>query len=380
MAIRYVTAGESHGEMLVGIIDNVPAGLEIDVNQIDRELKRRMSGFGRGKRMNSENDSAHIIAGVMNGISTGAPIAILIKNVDCAYGNKYPDVSDCCGKITAARPGHADLSGAVKYGWSDARNVAERASARTTAMTVALGAVAKRYLKAFGIEIYSHTVSIGSICASRIDDYAQTFALAECDLLHCADSIASKAMTKEIEHAALDGDTLGGVSEIVVIGCKSGIGSFMSYDKRLDGLIMNAVGSVPSVKAVEIGDGIFASSSRGSAVHDKIYPSEIAGKVMRKTNRAGGIEGGMSNGEHIVVRAYFKPIPTLAAALDTVDIESKKAVKAAVVRSDICIVPAGGVVCESAVALALASAVSECLGGDTMSEAMQRYAAKESAV
>ncbi len=368
MAIEYITAGESHGEMLAGIIKGIPAGLGVDSRFIDGELSRRQLGYGRGERMNIERDRAKIISGVINGTSIGSPIAILIDNA----------ARDRADKLTAVRPGHADLSGVIKYGFSDASPVAERASARETAMRVALGAVAKLYLKTFGIAVESRTVAIGKVGAEALDSYTDINARADKDAVRCIDAAASKRMRDEIALAKERGDTLGGVAEVTASGVVAGIGSYVSSDLRLDGLIMREVGSVPSVKAVEIGDGIDGSTVFGSEFHDRIYAAEN-GKYIRMTNRAGGIEGGMTNGERITVRAYFKPVPTLANGLDTVDIITGKNVKAAALRSDVCIVPAGGVAAEAAVALALCSALSTVLGGDTMDEAIERYRKKRSA-
>ncbi|MDE6200693.1 MAG: chorismate synthase [Clostridiales bacterium] len=381
MAIEIVTAGESHGKMLVGIMSNLPAGLNIDGEFINSELARRMLGLGRSARMQIEDDRAEIVSGVRAHKSTGSPISLLITNRD--YQNwKNTIGADATGtdrRITAVRPGHADLSGAVKYGFSDARNVAERASARSTAMLVAMGAIAKQYLAELGITVQSHTVAIGIVKADSVNDYTDINARADADRVRCLDVAASEKMVGEIRIAALSGDTLGGAAEIVVSGLKSGIGSYTAQNKRLDGIIMGAVGAVPSVKAVEIGDGIAGSSLYGSAVHDEIFVNK-SGKALRRTNRAGGIEGGMSNGENIIVRAYFKPIPTLKNGLNTVDISTRKQATAASERADVCAVPAGGVVCEAAVAIALCEALSDMLGGDTMAEVKQRYADKESAV
>ncbi len=380
MAIEYVTAGESHGKMLVGILSNVPAGLTVDGEFVDAELKRRMLGLGRGARMEIENDVAEFVTGVRAHKTIGSPVAALIINDDHKNWSRTigENATENDRKITAVRPGHADLSGAVKYGFTDARNVAERASARSTAMTVALGAVAKLYLRELGISVASHTLAIGIAKASPISDVTDINARADADRVRCLDKAASEKMVGEIRMAALSNDTLGGVSEILVLGCKSGIGSYVCADKRLDGLIMRAVGCIPSVKAVEIGDAVSSAGLYGSAVHDEIFPSERGFK--RNTNRAGGVEGGMTNGEPIVVRAHFKPIPTLKNGLNTVDIATGRAAKAASERSDVCAVPAGGVVCEAAVALALMQALSEMLGGDTMAETVERYNKKASAV
>lgn len=376
--IEYITAGESHGKMLVGMIKNIPSGLFIDGEFVNSELARRMLGLGRGARMKIENDKAEFVTGVRAHKSLGSPITALIYNNDFKNWERTmgADATETDRRVTAVRPGHADLSGVIKYGFDDARNVLERASARETAMKVALGAVAKLYLKELGIEISSHTVAIGIAKAKHNTDHTDINSRADADPVRCLDKSASENMINEIRMAALSGDTLGGESEIVVTGCKSGIGSYVSADRKLDGMIMRAVGSVQSVKAVEIGDGISGSGLLGSAVHDAIY--KTASGYERKTNRAGGIEGGMSNGEPIIIHAYFKPIPTLKNGLDTVDISTGKAAKAASERSDVCAVPAAGVVCEAAVALALADAVSDMLGGDTMREVKERYKNKES--
>lgn len=379
--IEYITAGESHGKMLVGILKNVPAGLFIDKAFVDAELKRRMSGFGRGARMKIESDTAEFVTGVRAHRTLGSPLTAIIYNRD------FENWQDVMGEdasvdgmatrtVTAVRPGHADLSGVVKYGFGDARNVLERASARETATKVALGAVAKLYLKELGITVCSHTAAIGGVTAKPITDYADINARADGDAVRCIDKAASKKMTETIKNAAARGDTVGGVSEIVVTGVKSGIGSYVSADKKLDGLIMREVGAVQSVKAVEIGSGVACSAEFGSNVHDEIFPSENG--VYRKTNRAGGLEGGMTNGEPIIIRAYIKPIPTLKNGLSTVDIASGKPTVAASERSDVCAVPAAGVVLESAVALALSAAISDMLGGDTIDEVIERYARKRS--
>lgn len=380
MAIEYVTAGESHGQMLVGIISNIPAGLTVDDEFVNAELKRRMLGLGRGARMEIENDVARFVAGVRAHKTTGSPVAVLIPNDDHKNWSRTigANATENDRRITAVRPGHADLSGAVKYGFSDARNVAERASARNTAMTVALGALAKLYLRELGITVASHTLAVGIAKASPLTDLSDINARADADRVRCLDRAASEKMVGEIRMAALSNDTLGGVAEVLVLGCKSGIGSYVSSDKRIDGLIMRAVGCIPSVKAVEIGDAVASAGLYGSAVHDEIFPSEKG--FARKTNRAGGTEGGMTNGSPLVVRAHFKPIPTLKNGLNTVDIATGKPAKAASERSDVCAVPAGGVVCEAAVALALAQALSDMLGGDTMDEVSERYRKKASAV
>ena len=378
--IDYFTAGESHGKMLVGMINNIPAGLTVDGDFVDSELARRMLGLGRGARMQIESDKAEFVTGVRAHKSLGSPITALIYNRDYKNWERTMGAiaTETDRRVTAVRPGHADLSGVIKYGFDDARNVLERASARETAAKVAMGAVAKLYLKRLGITVQSHTTAIGIVKAKPISsaEYENINERADKDAVRCLDGEASKKMIDEIRYAALSGDTLGGVSEIVVCGCKSGIGSYVTQGSKLDGMIMRELGAVQSVKAVEIGDGINNCALYGSAVHDAIYNAD--GGYMRKTNRAGGIEGGMTNGEPIVVRAYIKPIPTLKNGLDTVDIATGKPATAASERSDVCAVPAAGVVCEAAVALALCGALSDMLGGDTMDEVEARYAEKRS--
>ncbi len=381
MAIKYVTAGESHGKMLVGIISGIPAGLYIDGEFVNGELKRRMRGFGRGGRMKIESDCAEFVTGVRAHLTLGSPVTAVIYNKDFEnwrgiMGEDADPALMPSRQVTAVRPGHADLSGVIKYGFDDARNVLERASARETAMRTALGAVAKLYLKSLGIEIGSHTVAIGGVTAEACRDYTDINARADIDAVRCLDKAASGRMVEAIKAASADGDTLGGVVEVVVTGCKSGIGSYVSEDRKLDGIIMREVGCVQSVKAVEIGHGTECAAKRGGKVHDEIYPCGNGFK--RETNRAGGIEGGMTNGETIIVRAYCKPIPTLRRGLNTVDIATHGKVSAASERSDVCAVPAAGVVCEAAVALALCEAVSDMLGGDTMKEVVKRYKDKES--
>ena len=374
MAIEYSTAGESHGKMLVGIIENIPSGLFIDNVFVNGELDRRRLGYGRGGRMKIERDRAEFVTGVRGHYSLGSPITALIYNRDFENWQNVmgADANNTDERaLTAVRPGHADLSGVFKYGFADAMNVLERASARETAAKVAVGAVAKLYLRMLGIEIGSHVVSIGGVHSKRTSDYTDLNARADKSPVRCLDAAAEQEMIEAIDEAKKKGDTVGGVCEIVVTGCKSGIGSYVSAHRKLDGIIMREVGAIQAVKAVEIGDGILCADKFGSEVHDCIY-----GGFKRKTNRAGGIEGGMSNGEPIVVRAYFKPIPTLTAGLDTVDIKTGKEVKSAAERSDVCAVPAGGVVAEAAVALALCEAVSDMFGGDGMDEVIARYSTK----
>lgn len=376
--MEIVTAGESHGKMLVGIISNIPAGLKIDFDFVNGELRRRMLGLGRSARMQIEDDVAEFVTGIRAGVSTGSPITALIANADYAAHKRDigPYAEKSAKKLTAVRPGHADLAGAIKFATDDATDIWERASARNTAMTVALGAIAKLYLAELGVSVCSHTTGIGIVKAGAVTNYDDINARADVDRVRCLDKAASEKMVGEIRIAALSGDTLGGSAEIIVNGLKAGMGSFTSSEKRLDGMISGAVCAVPSVKAVEIGDGIAGAAWYGSAFHDEIFPGGKKGEYKRNTNRAGGIEGGMSNGMPIVVHAFFKPIPTLKSGLNTVDISTGKPAVASSERSDVCAVPSGGVVCEAAVAIAVARAVSDTLGGDTMKEVIARYKAK----
>lgn len=380
--IEYVTAGESHGKAIIAVITNVPSKLGIDFEFVNSELARRRLGYGRGKRMSIETDTVEFLSGVRGGYTLGSPITMLIPNNDF---DNWKGITGANATrlnertLTAVRPGHADLSGMIKYGFDDARNVLERASARETVARVAVGAIAKQYLAKLGITVVSHTVAIGGVEAELLKDFsslANLNAIADNDAVRCLDKNASKQMQIKIDEAIARGDALGGAVEIIVCGTKSGIGSYVSKEKRLDAMLMSEIASVPSVKAVEIGDGIANSKKFGSEVHDEIYVGENG--YYRKTNRAGGIEGGMSNGENIVIRAYAKPIPTLTNGLNTVDVKTGKAVRAATERSDICVVPALGVICESVAAIAIAKAISDTIGGDTMDEVVERYVKKRS--
>lgn len=337
--LRYLTAGESHGEALVAILEGMPAGLSVGRQKIDRQLRRRQAGFGRGKRMQIEKDTVRILAGTRKGISLGSPIALLIKNKDHSI-EKLP-------AVLAARPGHADLCGALKYGFNDARNVLERASARETAARVAVGAVCGMLLDEFGVTIESELLSVG------------------------AESGRQDIRNKILE-AKGNGDTVGGIFEVTVKGAPCGLGSYAHADRRLDGRLAQAVMSIPGIKSVEIGLGLGYAVSFGSEVHDAIYYNRNKG-YLRKTNNAGGIEGGISNGEEIVIRACMKPIATLLRPLDSVNIVTRKPAKASVERSDVCAVEAAGVVAESAVAFILAQALLEKFGCDNLTDIKTAY-------
>ncbi|MBU1007374.1 MAG: chorismate synthase [Candidatus Omnitrophica bacterium] len=363
--LRFLTAGESHGEALLGILEGMPSGLNIDNVFIDGELKRRQQGYGRGARMKIEDDSARILSGLRHGISIGSPISLLIANKDFSI-DSLPEVKN-------VRPGHADLAGALKYGLGDARSVLERASARETALRVAIGAVCKLFLKEFGIRILSHVMMIGGVrshtSSLSFDDILKNIAKSK---LNCADSASEKLMIEEIDSAREKQDTLGGIFEVIIEGAPVGLGTYAQGDRRLDALLASAIMSIPAVKAVEIGEGMESSGKLGSKVHDEIFHSKDKG-LYRKTNNAGGIEGGISNGENIIARGYMKPISTLMKGLNTIDISTKEAVKASTERSDVCAVPAAGVVGEAMSAISIAGAMLEKFGGDSVSEAKRNY-------
>ena len=371
--MRWVTAGESHGPGLTIIVDGVPAGLEIDGAVIDADLRRRQLGYGRGGRQKIERDAARITGGVRQGKSTGAPIALWIENRDHANWEKVMSVTavpETPDAVTRLRPGHADLAGALKYGHEDVRDVIERASARETAARVAAGGIAKALLRAVGIDILSETIRIGDVTATpRFDRDA-----IEGSEVRSGDAAASARMVAAIAAAREAGDTLGGVSIVRATGVIVGLGTYAQWDRRLDGRIAQALASIPSVKGVEFADAFDAAGERGSAVHD---PIERRGPGFgRPRNRAGGLEGGVTNGEDVVVRVAFKPISTLMRPLPSVDLRSGEPSPAHVERSDICIVPAGGVVAEAMLALVLADAVCVKFGEDNIGDitgAIARY-------
>jgi len=377
--LRWLTAGESHGRALVAICEGLPAGVEVTTADIAAALTRRRAGYGRGARMKFEQDEAEITGGVRHGLTLGGPVAIRVGNTEWPKWETVmsPDpvgaeeLADQArnAPLTRPRPGHADLAGMQKYGHDDARPVLERASARETAARVALGEVARRYLgQVCGIEILSHVVAIGPVCAPEgLVPGPQDAARIDEDPVRCLDPAASAAMREEIDRARGDGDTLGGVVEVAVHGVPPGLGSHVHWDRRLDGRLAAAMMSIHAIKGVEIGDGFTTARRRGSAAHDEIEAA--GGGVRRRTNRAGGIEGGMSTGEVIRVRAAMKPISTVPRALDTIDVRSGEPAKAINQRSDVTAVPAAGVVAEAMAALVLADAAIEKFGGDSVAEA-----------
>lgn len=375
--LRYLTAGESHGELLMGIIEGMPSGLLIRVTDIDRDLARRQTGYGRGGRMKIEKDQVKIYSGVRWGRTLGSPIGLMIRNKDWenwrAKMSPDPTFLNSAEPVTRPRPGHADLAGALKYGMTDVRNVLERSSARETAMRVAVGALAKRLLEEFGIEVMSHVLSIGGVFAKVPKVSLQELKKrVEASELRCSDTDAEKRMMKKIDQAKAAGDSLGGVFEVIVIGVPAGLGSHAHWDRKLDGKLASALMSIQAIKGVEVGAGFGTANRPGSLVHDEIFWSRKRG-FYRKTNMAGGIEGGISNGENIVLRAAMKPIPTLMKPLHSVDLASKKAFKASVERSDVCAVPAAGVVAEAAVAFEISAAMVEKFGGDSIDEMKRNY-------
>ncbi|HXE91712.1 MAG TPA: chorismate synthase [Terriglobales bacterium] len=382
--LRFSTAGESHGEALIALLSGIPAGLAIDQSFLDRELWRRQQGYGRGGRMKIERDTAHILGGVRQGATIGSPIAIRLENRDWKNWQEALPVGEGDPAkhrpVASPRPGHADLAGALKYNFPEARFVLERASARESAARVAAGAIAKLFLRALGIEVLSHVLAVGGASVRDAEiPWERIRALAERDevLLNCADPEAEPRMKEEVDRALQTGDSVGGVFEVVAHGVPPGLGTYANWDERLDALLAYAVMSLPAVKAVEIGTGVAAAGSPGSAVHDPIVYDAAGATTFthftRRSNHAGGIEGGVSNGQDILVRGYLKPISTLRRPLESVDFKTREPVAAAYERSDVCVVPAAGVAAESMVALTLARCALEKFGGDSMMETERNF-------
>jgi chorismate synthase len=379
VTLRWLTAGESHGEALVGIIEGVPAGVELTSEHVRDALARRRLGYGRGARMKFEQDRVRILGGVRHGVTQGGPVAIEIANTEWP---KWTDVMSSdpvdpevlAGRarnapLTRPRPGHADFTGMQKYGFDEARPVLERASARETATRVALGAVAAQILKALGAELVSHTTAVGTVSSPEdavLPGPGDVEAL-DADPLRCHDAATSAAMVAEVDAAHKEGETLGGVVEVLAYGLAPGLGSYVHWDRRLDSRLAGALMGIQAIKGVEVGDGFRTAARRGSAAHDEIE-ADAHGGIRRTSNRAGGIEGGMSIGDTLRVRAAMKPIATVPKALKTVDTSSGEATKAHHQRSDVCAVPAAGVVAEAMVALVLADAYAEKFGGDSIAE------------
>jgi chorismate synthase len=379
--LRFYTAGESHGQALLTFLSGLPAGLPVDLEFINHDLHRRQLGYGRGGRQKIEKDRADVFAGVRHGQTIGAPIALRIENRDWANWEKILPVEASSGaetgsrKLVAPRPGHADLAGSQKFNFHDARYVLERASARETAARVAAGGFAKLLLRQFGCEIASHVIQVGHVRLERAVKWGEIQAVCA-DIespLRCVDENIQEKMKLEVDTALRAGDTVGGVFEIVAHNVPVGLGSHAQWDEKLDGKLAQALMSVQAVKAVEIGSGILASGSYGSEVQDEISYEKSARRFRRSSNRAGGLEGGITNGEDIVVRGYLKPISTLRKALGTADMVTKEPVQAAYERSDWCVVPAGGVAGEAMVALVLADAFLQKFGGDSLAEMRRNF-------
>ncbi|HKS66988.1 MAG TPA: chorismate synthase [Candidatus Acidoferrales bacterium] len=379
--LRFVTAGESHGQALIAWISGLPAGLPIDLDFIARELHRRQLGYGRGGRQRIEKDSADILSGVRHGKTMGAPIVVRIENRDWKNWEKALPVEDSEGAddlrrvLSAPRPGHADLAGALKFNTHDARYILERASARETAARVAAGSFAKLLLHQFGANVLSHTIAVGRASLGREAEWKEIEVI--CGNLEspfrCVDAAAEVRMKAEVDGVLRAGDSVGGIFEVVARGIPPGLGSHAQWDEKLDGKIARAIMSIQAVKAVEIGSGVANATSYGSQVQDEIRYEEREKRFRRSSNRAGGLEGGITNGEEIVVRGYLKPISTLRRALLTADMNSKEAVKAAYERSDVCVVPAAGVIGEAMIAFVLAGAFLEKFGGDSLEETRRNF-------
>lgn len=383
--LRFLTAGESHGKGLTGIIEGVPSGIPVTAADIDKDLTRRQGGHGRGGRMKIESDHAEILSGVRWGKTIGSPISLLIENKDWKNWEEGMSAdaafSGSIKPVTRPRPGHADLAGALKYDHRDMRNILERSSARETAMRVGLGAIAKRVLSGFGIGFGSYVIQIGTVRSSEFKiqgsekDLLQAFDKAEKSSVRCPDEDASKRMVRLIDKAIKEGNSLGGVFEVFITGLPPGLGSHVQWDRKLDGRLAQAMMSIQAMKGVEIGGGFEMAGRRGSEVMDEIFyrSQKIKPGFYRKTNNAGGVEGGMTNGMPVIIRVGMKPIPTLRTPLMSVDINTRKPFSAAYERSDVCAVPAAAVVGEAMAALIIADAFLEKFGGDSRDEVARNY-------
>ncbi|MGG0725225.1 chorismate synthase [Bacillus mycoides] len=371
--MRYITAGESHGPQLTTILEGVPAGLSLVANDINEELARRQKGYGRGRRMQIEKDQVQIVSGVRHGKTMGSPIALVVENRDFTHWTKVmgaeplteQEEKEMKRQVTKPRPGHADLNGAIKYGHRDMRNVLERSSARETTVRVAAGAVAKKILAELGVQVAGHVVEIGGVQAENItyNSIEELQSTTEVSPVRCLDEKAGKKMMQAIDDAKANGDSIGGIVEVVVEGMPIGVGSYVHYDRKLDAKLAAAIMSINAFKGVEIGIGFEAAHRPGSEVHDEILWDEVQG-YRRKTNNAGGLEGGMTTGMPVVVRGVMKPIPTLYKPLQSIDIDTKEPFTASIERSDSCAVPVASVVAEAVVAWELATALIEQFGLD----------------
>ncbi len=376
---RFETAGESHGECLVATLTGLPAGIPIAVDAIQHELWRRQQGFGRGGRMKIETDRAHLVAGVRHGHTIGAPVALIIANADWKNWTESLPVEagdmELHKKVDRPRPGHADLAGAIKYDLTDSRYILERASARETAARVAVGALAKQFLSVFGIEILSHVIAVGSERLARTVEWNEIAELSAKEevLLGCVDPETEQRMKALVDEAYRTGDTIGGIFEVVARGVPVGLGSHATWDSRLDGKLAQAIVSMQAVKGVEIGWAEEGALSFGSKVQDTIHYNKDDRRFFRGDNRAGGLEGGMTNGQEVRVRGFLKPISTLRRPLESVDLSTREPAKAAYERSDVCVVPAAGVIGEAMVAIVLAGAMIEKFGGDSLREMKRNF-------
>jgi chorismate synthase len=379
--LRFETAGESHGECLVATLTGLPAGVPVSLEYLDRQLWRRQQGFGRGGRMKIETDRVHIVSGVRHSQTVGSPIAILIENKDWKNwtGILPVEAKDAeAGQerpVLRPRPGHADLAGAIKYNFEEARHILERASARETAARVAVGGLAKTFLRQFGIEVLSHVVAVGPVRLERAAAWEEIVALEQREevLLGCVDAETEARMKEAVDHAYRTGDTVGGVFEVVAHGLPIGLGSHIAWDTRLDGRLAQAVVSIQAVKGAEIGLAEEGAAAYGSAVQDTIHYDKLERVFQRGSNRAGGIEGGITNGQDVTVRGFLKPISTLRRPLESVDLTTREPAKAAYERSDVAVIPAAGVIGEAMVALVLAQAFLEKFGGDSLGETKRNF-------
>jgi len=379
--LRFETAGESHGECLVATLNGLPAGIPISLDAVNRDLWRRQQGYGRGGRMKIETDRAEIVAGVRHSRTIGSPVAIIIRNKDWQNWTEALPVEDVAGgedkrrPVTRPRPGHADLAGVIKYGFHDARYILERASARETTARVAVGAIAKALLGEFGIQVLSHVIAVGPVRLERAADWEELVELSRRDeiLLGCVDGPTEGRMKEVVDQAYRTGDTVGGVFEVVAHGAPVGLGSHVAWDTRLDGRLAQAIVSMQAVKGVEVGFAAEGAASFGSNVQDTIHYDKEAHRFTRGANRAGGLEGGMTNGQDILVRGMLKPISTLRRPLESVDLVTHEPAAAAYERSDVCVVPAAGVIGEAMVAIVLAQAFLEKFGGDSLGETQHNF-------
>ena len=379
--LRFETAGESHGECLVATLTGLPAGLPISFEAINRDLWRRQQGFGRGGRMKIETDTAEIVAGVRHSKTIGSPIAIIIRNKDWKNWTESLPVEDIAGgedkrkPVTRPRPGHADLAGAIKYNFQDARYILERASARETAARVAVGALAKTLLTEFGIGVLSHVIQVGDVRLPRSATWQELLDLSRKDevVLGCVDPETEQRMKQVVDQAYRTGDTVGGVFEVVAHDVPPGLGSHVTWDTRLDGRLAQAIVSMQAVKGVEVGFAAEGAAAFGSQVQDTIHYNRAERRFTRGANRAGGLEGGMTNGQDVLVRGFLKPISTLRRPLESVDLTTREPALAAYERSDICVVPAAGVIGEAMVAIVLAQAFLDKFGGDSLAETRRNF-------